>query len=62
MGTILVGAILAGIVALIIRSMIHDKKMENPFNAAGTAGIAVVIADITICSIEKRQKSPYEAD
>ena len=36
MGTALVGLVLAGIVALIIRSMIRDKKNGN--TAAVTAG------------------------
>jgi hypothetical protein len=35
MGTLLVGAVLAGIVALIIRSMIQDKKAGKSVQCGG---------------------------
>lgn len=35
MGTVFVGAILIGIVALIIRSMIHDKKNGKSIQCGG---------------------------
>lgn len=35
MGTILVGAVLVGIVALSIRSMIHDKKSGKSLQCGG---------------------------
>jgi len=35
MGTLLVGAILAGIIALIVRSMIKDKKNGQSFQCGG---------------------------
>lgn len=34
MGTFVVGAILVIVVCLIVRSMIHDKRTENPCSAA----------------------------
>ncbi len=38
MGTVLVGAVLAGIVVLIIRSMIQDKKNGKSIQCGGDCG------------------------
>ena len=43
MGTVVVLAILAGVVALIVRKMIKTKRMENPFSAVAIAATAEVI-------------------
>lgn len=45
MGTVVVLAILAGVVALIVRKMIKDKKNGNPFSAVAIAATAEVIVD-----------------
>ncbi len=45
MGTVVVLAILAGVVALIVRKMIKTKRMENPFSAVAIAATAEVIVD-----------------
>lgn len=44
MGTVVVGIIVAGVVALAVRSMVRDKKTENPFSAAETVRIVAVTA------------------
>lgn len=43
MGTIIVGAILLLVVALVIRSMVRDKKMESHCSAEE---IAVIVEDV----------------
>ncbi len=35
MGTVFVGAIVAGVVALVIRSMVKDKKQGKPIISCG---------------------------
>ena len=41
MGTIVAGMIVVGLVALAVRSMIKDKKMENHFTVAEIVNIVV---------------------
>ena len=46
MGTVVVGAVLVGVVALIVRSMVKDKKNGNHCSAVVTVHIAEDIAAI----------------
>lgn len=47
MGTVVTGAVVVVIVGLIIRSMVRDKKTENPFSAEAIA----VSAEGTVINI-----------
>ena len=40
MGTVVTGAVVVVIVGLIIRSMVRDKKTENPFSVEAIVGSA----------------------
>lgn len=44
MATVVVALLIAGLVALAVRSMIKDKKAGNRFNAAAIVSIAAVTA------------------